>query len=112
MLIDTMFARDIYQVYEINNDWLNVYLSQFVCLLGSTLWHACWITESKDNWSLVKRSHVFNELFSEGSGNGSSSNGNSWLQFTTDLFKTSQRAVLFDKGCFVDGNTATGTVLK
>jgi len=21
MLIDTMFARDMYQVYEINNDW-------------------------------------------------------------------------------------------
>jgi len=23
MLIDTMFARDMYQVYEINDDWLN-----------------------------------------------------------------------------------------
>jgi len=22
MLIDTMFARDMYQVYEINDDWL------------------------------------------------------------------------------------------
>jgi len=23
MLIDTMFARDMYQVYEINDNWLN-----------------------------------------------------------------------------------------
>jgi len=24
MLIDTMFARDMYQVYEINDDWFNL----------------------------------------------------------------------------------------
>jgi len=25
MLIDTMFARDMYQVYEINDDWFIAY---------------------------------------------------------------------------------------
>jgi len=37
MLIDTMFARDMYQVFEVNDDWLITLLSfsiiQFLILI-------------------------------------------------------------------------------
>jgi len=43
MLIDTMFARDMYQVYEINDDWL------IAAALVATM-HLCyWFTGDTDS---------------------------------------------------------------
>lgn len=56
------------------NIWMVNYLSDGVTLLCSALGLAGWVAEGENDWALVERGHVSDDLLGEGSGHS----GHSW----------------------------------
>lgn len=65
---------------------LGQYLSEGVTLLRSALGLAGWVAEREDDWALVERGHVSDDLLGEGSGHCSHSCKETKQRRTTQVF--------------------------